>query len=149
MAVSGCGGGGSSAAGSLASAEEPGSILASGPTYKGEPHVRIPAGPPPKQLEFEDLKEGTGAEAKKGKWAEINFVAAGYKTKKKYETTWDNHELFLFPIEGELSVGALAKGVAGMRVGGRRVIVAPPQLVYGDEGAVFVVELMKVKSSSS
>ena len=144
LVVAGCGGGTPAGSASPAFSAESGGIVAHGPTYKGEPEVRIPKSPPPKKLEIRELKEGTGAEAKKGDWVEVNFVAAGFKTKKKYETTWDNRQLFQFPIEGELSVAALARGVKGMRVGGRRELIAPAHLVYGREGVVFVVDLMKV-----
>jgi len=112
--------------------------------YKGEPPITIPKGPPPKKLEIVELKEGTGAEAKKGDQVDINFVAAGYEVKKKYETTWDNNELFTLPVDQNGSVEVLDGGVEGMRVGGRRELIAPANLVYDEEAAIYIVYLMKV-----
>lgn len=144
LAIAGCGGGEASTAQSSLASAESGSILAGGPTYKGEPEVRIPTGPPPKKLVVKELKKGTGAEAKKGDFVAINYVAAGFKTKEKSETTWDNHQLFHLPIEGGFSVGVLDKGVKGMRVGGVRELIAPARLLYGYEAGVYIVELVKI-----
>lgn len=112
--------------------------------YKGEPNITIPGGPLPEELEIRDLEEGTGAEAKKGDLAEIHYVAAGYKKKKKYETTWDNRELFTVTVDSDRSVEVLDTGVEGMRVGGWRELIAPPDLVYGYEAAIYVVKLVKI-----
>ena len=145
LAIAGCGGGEASTAPATPASAESGSIVAHGPTYKGEPEVRIPTGPPPKKLQIKELKKGAGVEAKKGDWAKINYVGAGFKVKKKYETTWDNHKLFRLPVEGGWSVGVLDKGVKGMRVGGVRELIAPAKLLYGYEAGVYIIELVEIE----
>jgi peptidylprolyl isomerase len=144
LAAAGCGGSDETSVEQASLASESPGVEARGPDYKGEPEVVIPAGPPPKELEIRELKKGTGTEVKRGDWVEIRFVAAYYEAKKKFETTWDNHELFRFPVGGDFSVKVLSKGTEGMRIGGRRELIAPADLVYGDEAAVYIVDLVKI-----
>lgn len=141
VAAAGCGGDDDTSAKAPESSNVASIVLPS--EYKGEPSITL-RWPPPKELEINDLKEGTGREAKSGDSAEINYVAAGYEDKKKYETTWDKNELFTVSIDTDGSVEVLDRGLVGMKVGGVRELVAPPDLVYDYEAAIYVVELVKL-----
>jgi FKBP-type peptidyl-prolyl cis-trans isomerase FkpA len=105
-------------------------------------------------LKYQDLKEGNGAEAKKGD--EISVHYTGWLTNRtKFDSSRDRNMPFTFKLgEGRVIKGWDA-GVAGMKVGGKRRLTIPPQLAYGTRGAgnvippnatlVFEVELLEVK----
>jgi FKBP-type peptidyl-prolyl cis-trans isomerase len=105
-------------------------------------------------LKYQDLKEGTGAEAKKGNEVTVHYT--GWLTNgTKFDSSRDRNEPFTFKLgEGRVIKGWDA-GVAGMRVRGKRKLTIPPELGYGDRGAgrvippgatlVFEVELLNVR----
>ena len=120
-----------------------------------KPEVTIPAGPPPDELNIEDLTVGTGAEATAGKTVDVHYVGVGWSTKKQFDASWDRGGTFSFPLGQGRVIKGWDQGVAGMKVGGRRRLVIPAKLGYGDRGAgadirpgetlVFVVDLLAVK----
>jgi peptidylprolyl isomerase len=117
-----------------------------------KPKVVVPSGPPPKQLETKDLVEGTGPEAKAGDVVAVQYVGVNYKSGKEFDASWDRGEPFTFPLGAGAVIQGWDQGVAGMKVGGRRELVIPPALGYGQEGSpptippnetlVFVVDLV-------
>ncbi len=120
---------------------------------KDEKEVKLPSG-----LKYVELKEGTGAEAKKGDKVEVHYTGWLYedgKVGKKFDSSVDRKEPFSFTLgKGEVIKG-WDEGVAGMKVGGKRKLIIPPDLGYGAKGAgndippnatlLFEVELLKVK----
>ena len=120
-----------------------------------KPQVDVPSDQPPSyQLELDDLAIGDGDEAVSGKVVEVHYVGVSWKTGRQFDASWDRGE----PLSFTLGVGQVIpgwdQGVAGMRVGGRRQLVIPPHLAYGDRGAggrikpgetlIFVVDLLDV-----
>ena len=99
-----------------------------------KPVVTVPTGPPPKTLVTEDLIVGTGDFAIPGKTATINYVGVHYSTGKEFDSTWRTGHPFPFQLGAEEVVPGWDQGVVGMRVGGRRRIVIPPDLGWGAEG---------------
>ena len=136
-------GGGSDDTASKASIEIP-----NGPT------VELPTGPAPTQLVVKDLKTGTGAEAKSGDQISVQYVGVLYDNGTKFDSSYDHGQPFSFKLGGGNVIPGWDQGVAGMKVGGRRELVIPPNLAYGAQGQpptipanatlVFVIDLVSV-----
>jgi FKBP-type peptidyl-prolyl cis-trans isomerase FkpA len=113
------------------------------------------------QLQKTDMTVGTGAEAVVGKIAVVHYTGWLYdpsvadKKGRKFDSSLDRHSPFSFPIGGGKVIRGWDEGVAGMRVGGRRTLIIPPDMAYGSRGAggvippdatlVFEVELLDVR----
>lgn len=118
------------------------------------PLIDPPTGEPPTTLEITDLWEGDGAEATPGNTVTVHYAGVAYSTGKEFDASWNRGAPFRFPLGGGKVIEGWDKGVAGMRVGGRRKLVIPPAMGYGDRGAggvikpgetlVFVVDLLAV-----
>lgn len=121
---------------------------------KTKPKVTVPDGAPPKKLVTKDLEVGTGPTAKAGDEVTVQYVGVGYDTKKEFDASWDRGEPFAFPLGAGAVIPGWDQGVAGMKVGGRRELIIPPNLAYGPAGAppsigpnetlIFVVDLEAV-----
>jgi hypothetical protein len=108
----------------------------------------------PTGLKMQDVTVGQGAEATPGKIAVVHYT--GWLTDgKKFDSSRDRGTPFDFPIGAGQVIAGWDQGVAGMKVGGRRKLVIPPELGYGAGGAppvippgatlVFDVELLEVR----
>ena len=118
-----------------------------------KPPVHVPAGEaPPAELVIEDIEVGTGEEAKSGQNVEVHYDGNAWSTRQQFDASWDRGETFSFRLGAGQVIGGWDKGVAGMKIGGRRRLVIPPDLGYGSRGAggvikpnetlVFVVDLI-------
>jgi peptidylprolyl isomerase len=100
-----------------------------------KPEVDFPGGEPPTELEISDIWEGDGAVAQAGDTVQVHYVGVAYSTGEEFDTSWSRGD----PLEFRLGVGQVIagwdQGVQGMRVGGRRQLIIPPELAYGDRGA--------------
>ena len=166
LLVAGCGA--SSAPGLAASSPSPSRALgapvacepapstpspAPGSTDLGtKPVVEIPDAAPPCTLVTVDLVTGTGAEAEAGKTLTVKYVGVTYLDGKEFDASWGKGD-FTFLLGGGEVIEGWDKGFVGMKEGGRRELVIPPELGYGTRGAgpippnaplVFVVDLVKV-----
>jgi peptidylprolyl isomerase len=149
LALAGCGGSGDSSSSSSTSAETTTSVK------RTKPKVVVPKGAAPKKLVSKELIKGTGAVAKPGDEVTVQYVGVDYKTGKQFDASWDRGEPFTFTLGAGQVIPGWDKGVAGMKVGGRRELVIPPGLAYGSAGAppaiapnatlVFVIDLLGVK----
>jgi peptidylprolyl isomerase len=119
-----------------------------------KPDPGKPSGDAPEELQASDVVTGTGAEAKSGDEVEVQYVGVLFADGKEFDSSWKRDEPFKFTLgQGEVIKG-WDEGVAGMKVGGRRVLVIPSDLAYGPQGSppsipadaplVFVVDLKKV-----
>lgn len=108
------------------------------------------------KLEINDEVVGTGAEAKNGDKVTVNYtgwLANGVK----FDSSLDRNKPFEFYLGKGSVIEGWDKGVLGMKVGGKRKLVIPPDLAYGQQGAgnvippnavlTFEVELLDVQSS--
>jgi FKBP-type peptidyl-prolyl cis-trans isomerase len=105
-------------------------------------------------LKYEDLKEGTGDEAKKGDTVEVHYTG-WLKNGTKFDSSLDRKAPFTFKLGAGRVIKGWDEGVAGMKVGGKRKLIIPPDLAYGKSGAggvippdaelTFEVELLKIK----
>ena len=123
-----------------------------------EPTVSVPGGTPPTQLVVKDLVAGTGAAAKTGDNVLVQYVGVNFADGKVFDASWTdgpNHTPQPFPFQ--LGAGQVIQGwdqgVVGMHVGGRRELIIPPSLGYGNnangpivpnETLVFVVDLLSI-----
>jgi peptidylprolyl isomerase len=120
-----------------------------------KPEVTIPDTQPPTELLIEDLEVGDGPEAASGQQVSVHYVGVAWSTKRQFDASWDRDEAFSFGLGGGQVIQGWDRGVAGMRVGGRRRLTIPPELGYGSRGAggvikggetlVFVVDLLGVR----
>src|SRR5260221_7376310 len=117
-----------------------------------KPEIDYPDGPAPAELEITDLSVGSGEEAKPGQTVTVHSVGVSYSTGEEFDASWTRGEAFAFPLGGGGVIKGWDQGVAGMKVGGRRRLVIPPHLAYGDrspsplikpgETLIFVVDLL-------
>jgi peptidylprolyl isomerase len=120
-----------------------------------KPEIDFPGGPPPEYLDITDLTVGDGVEATKGSTVSVHYVGVAYSSGEEFDASWNRGEAFEFPLGGGRVIKGWDMGVAGMKVGGRRKLVIPPHLGYGNRGAggaigpgetlIFVVDLLDVK----
>ncbi len=112
-------------------------------------------------LKVTDIIEGTGDVAEPGKVAEVHYTgwlydeAAEDGRGPKFDSSVDRGEPFKFPLGAGRVIRGWDEGVAGMKVGGKRLLVIPPEMAYGERGAgrvippgatlVFEVELLGVE----
>jgi peptidylprolyl isomerase len=120
-----------------------------------KPEIDFPDGPPPTDLEVTDLNEGSGDEATSGSTVSVHYVGVAHSTGEEFDASYNRGA----PLDFRLGVGQVIsgwdQGVQGMKVGGRRRLVIPPHLGYGDRGAggvikpgetlIFVVDLIAVR----
>jgi len=107
------------------------------------PTIDPPSGPPPNRVVIKELKEGTGPEIKSGDAFAAAFVGAAYDTGETFETYWGSKSR---PFRSSYGTGEVVKGweagLKGMRVGGRRELIVPARLAYGNRAVVFIVQLL-------
>lgn len=106
-------------------------------------------------LKYWDIKQGTGAAAVQGMRAKVHYTGWLASNGKKFDSSVDRNEPFVFPLGGGQVIKGWDEGVKGMKVGGKRRLEVPPDLGYGSRGApgaippnatlIFDVELLDVK----
>jgi FKBP-type peptidyl-prolyl cis-trans isomerase len=142
-------------------------ILASSAITFAQPLGTAPTTPESKmdakitQLQKTDTTVGAGVEAVQGKTAVVHYTGWLYdpaladKKGRKFDSSRDRGSPFSFPLGGGRVIRGWDEGVAGMRVGGRRTLVIPPDMAYGNRGAggvippdatlIFEIELIDVR----
>ncbi len=116
-----------------------------------KPEIEFIEGPAPAELVITDLIVGTGAEAAPGAAVEVHYVGVDFETGEQFDASWDRGESINFPLSG--LIAGWQEGIPGMKVGGRRQLVVPPALGYGESGGhrlsgrtlVFMIDLLGVK----
>ncbi len=120
-----------------------------------KPEIDFYDGPTPTDLVVTDLTEGDGAEAAAGHTVSVHYVGVAHSTGEEFDASYNRGA----PLDFRLGIGQVIagwdQGVQGMKVGGRRQLVIPPHLGYGDAGAggvikpgetlIFVVDLLSVR----
>jgi peptidylprolyl isomerase len=120
-----------------------------------KPVVEQPSGEPPAELQKTDIVEGKGKAAKAGDVVSVQYVGNSWSTGGQFDASWDRGgEPFQFPLGAGQVIPGWDQGVAGMKPGGRRLLVIPPDLAYGaqspspdiapNETLIFVVDLENV-----
>jgi peptidylprolyl isomerase len=119
------------------------------------PEVEPPDGDIPFELGIEDVVVGDGDEATPGTKVTVHYVGVSFHTGEQFDASWDRGQPFEFKLGKGQVIPGWDKGVAGMRVGGRRRLTIPSAMAYGARGAggvikpheplVFVVDLLAVR----
>lgn len=115
-----------------------------------KPEIEFLEGPAPQELVIMDIVEGTGPEATPGAQVEVHYVGVDFETLEQFDSSWDRGSSITFPLAG--LIAGWQEGIPGMRVGGRRQLVIPPRMAYGESGGhrlagrtlVFVIDLLDV-----
>jgi peptidylprolyl isomerase len=119
-----------------------------------KPTIPAPQGSPPAELQIEDVVKGDGKRAKPGDQVTVHYVGVSWSTGQEFDSSWDRGEPFQFQVGAGNVIGGWDQGIPGMRVGGRRELVIPPDLAYGPQGSppaigpdetlIFVVDLLEI-----
>ena len=119
-----------------------------------KPEIEFPGPEAPSDLVVTEITEGDGAEATSGSTVSVHYVGVAHSTGEEFDASYNRGT----PLQFRIGVGQVIQGwdegVEGMKVGGRRQLVIPPHLGYGDRGAggvikpgetlIFVVDLLEV-----
>jgi FKBP-type peptidyl-prolyl cis-trans isomerase len=92
-------------------------------------------------LKYTDVEVGTGAEARPGQTAIVHYTG-WLLNGQKFDSSKDRGQPFSFPLGGGRVIKGWDEGVAGMKIGGKRVLIVPPNLGYGTSGAGGVIPPM-------
>jgi len=115
-----------------------------------KPEVDFIEGPAPTTLIITDVIVGEGAEAIAGGRVEVHYLGVDFENGEEFDSSWDRGESITFPLNG--LIAGWQEGIPGMKVGGRRQLVIPPALAYGETGGhrlagrtlVFIIDLLNV-----
>ncbi|MFZ0324984.1 MAG: FKBP-type peptidyl-prolyl cis-trans isomerase [Actinomycetes bacterium] len=116
-----------------------------------KPEIDFPGGDAPDDLVVTDLVVGDGAEAVPGCQVLVHYVGVDFESGEEFDASWGRGEPISFPLRGLIQ--GWQDGIPGMKVGGRRQLVVPPELAYGPPGGghrlagrtlVFVIDLLDV-----
>jgi peptidylprolyl isomerase len=116
-----------------------------------KPEIDFIEGPAPVELVVTDLVVGTGQEATPGATVDVHYLGVEFESGEQFDASWDRGESINFPLSG--LIAGWQEGIPGMKVGGRRQLVIPPALAYGESGGhrlsgktlVFIIDLLGVK----
>jgi peptidylprolyl isomerase len=119
---------------------------------RNKPEIDFPGGEPPADLEIHDEIVGDGTEAAPGQTVTAHYVGVAFSTGEEFDASWNRGQPLSFQLGRGQVIQGWDSGIAGMRVGGRRRLVIPPHLAYGERGAggaiapgetlIFVVDLV-------
>lgn len=117
-----------------------------------KPSITAPTGQAPATLLTNDIFVGSGKEAVATSTLEVHYTLMAWSTGQVVESSWDRGQTATFPLSGVIA--GWQQGIPGMKEGGRRLLVIPPDLGYGAQGSggaigpnetlVFVVDLVSV-----
>jgi peptidylprolyl isomerase len=118
------------------------------------PQIAKPEGDIPFELGIDDVVVGEGDEAAPGSRVSVHYVGVAFSTGEEFDASWNRGQPFSFKLGRGQVIPGWDRGVAGMRVGGRRKLTIPSAMAYGARGAgaaikpheplVFVVDLLSV-----
>jgi peptidylprolyl isomerase len=118
------------------------------------PEIDFIEGPAPSDLKITDITVGEGDQAGHGSNVSVQYVGVAHSSGEEFDASWNRGAPLSFTLGARQVIPGWDQGILGMRVGGRRKLVIPPHLAYGDRGAggvikpgetlVFVVDLVGV-----
>jgi peptidylprolyl isomerase len=125
-----------------------------GTNTKKKPKVGKPKGDPPGKLISDDIVDGKGDAAKPGDQLTVDYVGVNWSNGKEFDASWNRKQTFPLTLGQGGVIEGWDAGLVGMKEGGRRMLVIPPDLGYGASGSpptigpnetlVFVIDLRKI-----
>jgi peptidylprolyl isomerase len=118
-----------------------------------EPKIVTPKGDPPAKLVVRDIVKGKGPKAKPGDTLTMMYTGYSWSNGEKFDASWDRGQAFPFQLGAGMVIPGWDKGMVGMRKGGRRLLIIPPDQGYGPQGSgpigpnetlIFAVDLKKL-----
>lgn len=120
-------------------------------TDKTKPEIEPYDGDEPSELVVIDIDEGTGDEAKPGDTVDVHYLGVDFQSGEEFDSSWSRGQSVNFPLKS--LIAGWQQGIPGMKVGGRRQLIVPPELAYGPTGGghrlsgrtlIFVIDLLGV-----
>jgi len=120
-----------------------------------KPTIESAGGEPPTELVIKDIKKGKGDPVRAGQNVSVQYTGALFNDGSPFDNSWDRGQPFEFTLGGGQVIPGWDQGVEGMKEGGRRLLIIPPELGYGASGQgsippnstlAFVVDLEKITS---
>jgi len=117
---------------------------------KKKPEIAKPSGDPPDELYQRDVVAGKGKAVKTGDNVAVQYVGVLFSDGEQFDASWDRDEPFEFQLGKMGVIAGWDEGVVGMKKGGRRMLVIPPDKAYGAQGQgsigpnetlIFVIDL--------
>ena len=108
-------------------------------------------GDAPSELVLIDLEVGDGPEATPGATVDVHYLGVDFETGEEFDSSWSRGQSVDFPLAA--LIAGWQQGIPGMKVGGRRELIVPPALAYGEAGGghqlsgrtlIFVIDLLGV-----
>ena len=119
-----------------------------------KPVVEVTSNAPPNELLIEDVLIGDGLECSAGQLISVDYVGVSWSNSAEFDSSWSRNEVFTFQLGVGQVIEGWDEGCVGMKVGGRRKLVIPPDKAYGSQGAggiigpdetlIFVVDLRSI-----
>jgi peptidylprolyl isomerase len=118
-----------------------------------KPEVPAPQGDPPPELVIRDIKAGKGPAAEAGDTLTMQYVGISWSNGQQFDASWDAGQPFPFQLGAGMVIPGWDEGMVGMKKGGRRLLVIPPDMAYGPSGSgpigpnetlIFVVDLVAI-----
>ncbi len=120
-----------------------------------KPELDYPGDTPPNDLVVDDLVVGDGSEVRTGTTVTAHYAGWVFSTGEEFDASWNRGEPLSFRVGIGQVIQGWDQGLIGMKVGGRRKLIIPAHLAYGDRGAggvigpgdslVFIVDLVAVR----
>jgi peptidylprolyl isomerase len=120
-----------------------------------KPVIPKPTGSPPRKLVKEDIVKGTGPGAKNGDTVVVHYVGMNFSNGREFDASWDTGAPFPVQLGTGSVIAGWEKGLVGIKKGGRRKLVIPPELGYGAQGyppdippnetLVFVIDAVSIE----
>jgi len=118
---------------------------------KTKPEIEPYDGAAPSELVLIDLEVGDGPEATPGATVDVHYLGVDFETGEEFDSSWSRGQSVDFPLAA--LIAGWQQGIPGMKVGGRRELIVPPALAYGEAGGghqlsgrtlIFVIDLLGV-----
>jgi peptidylprolyl isomerase len=116
-----------------------------------KPEIEFVGEVAPTELVITDIVVGDGAEAQPGSVVDVHYLGVEFESLEEFDSSWSRGQSVEFPLNR--LIAGWQEGIPGMKVGGRRQLVCPPELAYGPAGGgnrlsgktlVFVIDLLGV-----